>query len=126
LLLDTHVVLWALEADPHLSDDFVRALSAVPRPRLIVSTASLWEIAIKMGKGKLRAPAELPSLLERDGFEIMSVTAEHAWAVRNLPTAFAHKDPFDRLIYAQARVEGLTLATRDAVLLESGLDVIRV
>jgi PIN domain nuclease of toxin-antitoxin system len=125
VLLDTHVVLWALEDHRLLSADMVRVLRSLPRPRFIVSAASIWEISIKAAKGKLRAPADLPDRLLRQGFELLSVTPVHAWAVRDLSGELTNKDPFDRLIYIQARLEGLTLATRDAVLLRSGLDVVR-
>ncbi|MEJ0064317.1 MAG: type II toxin-antitoxin system VapC family toxin [Caulobacteraceae bacterium] len=124
LLLDTHVVLWALEDHRLLSDDMIAVLRSSPRPRFIVSAASLWEIAIKSAKGKLTAPADLPARLERGGFEILDITAGHAWAVRTIPEVLAHKDPFDRLIFTQAKLERLTLATRDAALLKSGVEVV--
>jgi PIN domain nuclease of toxin-antitoxin system len=124
LLLDTQVVLWALEDHRLLSEEMIGVLRSFPRPRFIVSAATLWEIAIKSAKGKLSAPADLPARLERDGFEILDITAGHAWAVRTIPGVLAHKDPFDRLIFTQAKLERLTLATRDAALLKSGLDVV--
>jgi PIN domain nuclease of toxin-antitoxin system len=125
LLLDTHVALWALEDVRLLSDEMVRVLRSSPRPRFIVSAASIWEISIKAAKGKLRAPAELPDRLLRQGFELLPITPEHAWAVRSLSDELTNQDPFDRLIYVQAKLERLTLATRDAVLLRSDLDVVR-
>jgi PIN domain nuclease of toxin-antitoxin system len=125
LLLDTNVVLWALEDYGLLSDEMVRVLRSLPRPRFVVSAASIWEISIKAAKGKLRAPDDLPARLQRQGFELLSITPEHAWAVRDLSRELAIKDPFDRLIYVQAKLERLTLATRDAALLRSGLEVIR-
>lgn len=125
LLLDTHVVLWALEGDSLLSRELIEAMRSRPQSDCVVSAASLWEIAIKVAKGKLRAPHDLPDRIKRDGFEILPIMAEHAWAVRNLSDALAHKDPFDRIIFTQAKLEKLTLATRDAVLLQSGLDIIR-
>jgi PIN domain nuclease of toxin-antitoxin system len=124
LLLDTHVVLWALEDHRLLSADMVAVLRSIPRPRFVVSVASIWEIAIKSAKGKLTAPADLPAILARAGFEILNITAEHAWAVRTAPEVLVHKDPFDRLIFTQAKLERLTLATRDSALLKSGLDVV--
>jgi PIN domain nuclease of toxin-antitoxin system len=124
LLIDTHVALWALEDYRLLSADMVRVLRSLPRPRFVVSAASIWEISIKAAKGQLRAPADLPRRLLGQGFELLPVTPEHAWAVRGLSGELANRDPFDRLIYVQAKLEGLTLATRDAVLLRSGLDVV--
>lgn len=125
LLIDTHVVLWALEDYRLLSADMARVLRLTPRPRFMVSAASIWEISIKAAKGKLRAPADLPERLLRQGFELLSVTPAHAWAARGVSGELANRDPFDRLIYVQAKLEGLTLATRDAVLLRSGLDVVQ-
>jgi PIN domain nuclease of toxin-antitoxin system len=122
LLLDTHVVLWLFD-DPRLvSPALIDTLRR--RPALVVSVASLWEIAIERAKGKLRAPDDLPDRLSRAGFEFLPVTASHAWAVRAPSFGPANKDPFDRLLYAQALIERLTLATRDAELLASGLDVV--
>jgi PIN domain nuclease of toxin-antitoxin system len=124
LLLDTHVLLWVLAGDRSLSTELVRTMRAQPQPRMLVSAASLWEIAIKVAKGKLQAPADLPAVLVRIGFETLAVTPEHAWAIQAVSHRLATADPFDRLIFAQARLEGLTLATRDAKLLRSGLEVI--
>ena len=122
LLLDTHVVLWLLD-DPRLvSPALLDTLRR--RPALVVSVASLWEIAIKRAKGKLRAPDDLPDRLAQAGIELLPVSASHAWAVRAPTFGPAHKDPFDRLLYAQALIERMTFATRDAELLASGLDVI--
>jgi len=124
VLLDTHVVLWALEDHTLLSRDMIELLRVHPRPDFIVSVASLWEVAIKMAKGKLRAPADFPDRLSRDGFELLPVSAKHAWAVGSVPQILAQKDPFDRLIFTQAKLDGLVLATRDAALLRSGLHVV--
>ena len=121
LLLDTHVVLWLLDDPQLVSPAMLHILRR--RPVLVVSVASLWEIAIKRAKGKLRAPDDLPDRLIRAGFELLPVTAAHAWAVRAPTFGPVHKDPFDRLLYAQALIERLTFATRDAELLASGLDV---
>lgn len=80
-----------------------------------VSSASLWEIAIKVGTGKLSMPpdqpAQLPRLIGEAGFQILPILAEHAVAVAALP--HLHRDPFDRLLVAQAGIEGLTIVTVD-------------
>jgi PIN domain nuclease of toxin-antitoxin system len=76
-----------------------------------VSAASLWELAIKQSLGKLRAPDDLFATVDRTGFAMLDVTARHAIAVAHLP--FHHRDPFDRLLVAQAQLEGLTIVTRD-------------
>jgi len=124
LLFDTHVALWSLEDPRSLSDALLDILSASRPPERFVSVASLWEIAIKVAKGKMKAPGNLPTLLVRRGFGILTVTAEHAWAIRGAGRRLRTADPFDRLIYAQAKAEGMVLATRDAKLLASDLDTV--
>jgi PIN domain nuclease of toxin-antitoxin system len=109
LLLDTNVFLWWVTDDATLHatarDEITRAEGVV------VSAASAWEIAIKKGIGKLRAPADLEAELDRHAFLPLAVTFKHAQVAETLP--WHHKDPFDRMLVAQARVEGLTLVTRD-------------
>jgi PIN domain nuclease of toxin-antitoxin system len=110
LLLDTHVLLWALADAPDLTDPERDAITD-PRHPVFVSAVSAWEITIKKALGKLRAPDDLVDQLERRRFTALDVTVEHAVAVGDLPDH--HRDPFDRLLIAQARVERLTLVTRD-------------
>ena len=110
LLVDTHAVLWWLADDPTLSDT-ARAAIGDPGNEPLVSAASLWEIAIKRALGKLSAPDDLPDVIANEGFGELPVVARHAWAVRGLP--LHHRDPFDRLLVAQARVEGLPVVTGD-------------
>ncbi|CAN5865761.1 type II toxin-antitoxin system VapC family toxin [soil metagenome] len=110
LLLDTHVLLWALTEDRRLRPE-VRDQIADGRTRVLVSAASAWEITIKRALGKLRAPGDLSDQLAAARFEGLALTTEHALAVGDLPAL--HGDPFDRLLVAQARVEGLTLVTSD-------------
>ncbi len=123
LLLDTHVLLWHLGApetlDPEFGAEIARATDVA------VSAASLWEIGLKMAKGKLTVPDDLPQIVRTSGIRILQVTAAHAWAVRRPLPALATADPFDRLIHAQAVIEGLTLATRDQALLASGVPALR-
>jgi PIN domain nuclease of toxin-antitoxin system len=110
LLADTHAALWWLADDPALSAP-ARAAIADPTNEILVSAASFWEAAIKRGLGKLRAPDDLPRLLDEEGFDTLPVTAAHAWAVQSLPPH--HRDPFDRLLIAQAQAEGATIVTAD-------------
>lgn len=77
----------------------------------MISAASLWEIAIKSALGKLEAPESLPQRVVENGFELLPITADHAWQVRSLP--HHHRDPFDRLLIAQAQVEHLPIASAD-------------
>ena len=110
LLLDTHVLLWALTDDPRLGTEARDAISD-GQNAVFVSAVSAWEITIKGALGKLRVPDDLPAQLQDARFEGLDVTIEHALAVGNLPEH--HRDPFDRLLIAQARVSTLTLVTHD-------------
>ncbi|MBI1930694.1 type II toxin-antitoxin system VapC family toxin [Candidatus Poribacteria bacterium] len=120
-LLDTHVLLWWLDDPAKLSQPARVAITA-PDNRAIVSIASVWEIAIKKALGKLKAPDDLEAMIKDAGLELMLITYSHAWMVKDLP--FHHKDPFDRLLAAQAKVEGLTLITRDVHLGNYGVPII--
>ena len=115
LLLDTHVLLWAAGAAARLTDD-VRALLEDPGNKLFFSAASLWEIAIKnrLRREEFSVDPRLlrRGLLENDYAEL-PVTGAHAVAVDLLPPI--HKDPFDRILVAQAQIEGITLLTADEV-----------
>jgi PIN domain nuclease of toxin-antitoxin system len=108
-LLDTHAVLWLLAGDARASGA-LREL-AKPRATVLLSAVCLWEVAIKRGLGKLSAPADLPDRLDAYGFEPLPITASHAWGVQTLPPH--HNDPFDRLLVAQAQIEGATVVSRD-------------
>jgi PIN domain nuclease of toxin-antitoxin system len=109
LLLDTHVVLWWLIDDPALSDEIKDRLDH--DPDIFVSAASIWEVAIKQAGGKLGGPDDLPERIRDSGFTMLPISPEHAIAAGRLP--LIHRDPFDRMLVAQANSEGLTLATRD-------------
>lgn len=111
-LVDAHAVIWFLNDDPALSETAAATMES-PFERLLVSAASLWEIAIKAGIGKLEVPEPLVELLEQHGFESLPVTAAHAWEVSRLPPS-DHRDPFDRLLAAQARIEELPVISIDA------------
>jgi PIN domain nuclease of toxin-antitoxin system len=111
LLLDTHALLWWLSDDPSLSE-VARAAIATPDADVAVSAASAWEISIKSGLGKLTAPDDLETQLVRHQFRPLGITVAHALAAGSLPRH--HDDPFDRMLVAQARIEGMTLVTRDA------------
>ena len=110
LLLDTHVVLWWLTDDPTLAAGIKERLDH--EPDVYVSSATIWEVAIKQSIGKLDRPADLPERLRDSGFRHLNITAEHGIVAGRLP--LIHRDPFDRMLIAQAKVEQLTLVTRDA------------
>jgi PIN domain nuclease of toxin-antitoxin system len=109
LLLDTHVVLWWLADDPALADNIKDRLDR--EPDVYVSAATIWEVAIKQAIGKLPEPAGLPERIRDSGFTPLPISAEHAIAAGRLP--MVHRDPFDRMLVAQAQCEDLTLVTRD-------------
>jgi len=111
LLLDTHVVLWWLADDPTLAKDVKVRLDR--EPDVFVSSASVWEVAIKQAIGKLE-PADLPEQLRDSGFTALPITAQHAIDAGRLP--LIHRDPVDRMLVSQARSENLTVVTRDAVI----------
>jgi PIN domain nuclease of toxin-antitoxin system len=111
LLLDTHALLSWLADDPQLSAD-ARTAIADPDSVVAVSAASAWEIAIKSAAGKLRAPAELEQQLRRERFVPLPIRLPHALRACALPPH--HADPFDRMLVAQALIEGVTLITGDA------------
>jgi PIN domain nuclease of toxin-antitoxin system len=110
LLLDTHVLLWWLD-DAALLPSEARRLIADPENTIFVSVASLWEIRIKQSLGKLVMPEAFDQVLQESGFEMLSIDARHANAVVTLP--LHHRDPFDRMLLAQAREENLLLLTSD-------------
>lgn len=109
LLLDTHALLWWL-GDVELGDE-VREVINAPGPAPFVSAATVWEVAIKINLGKLDAPEPLVQAVTEEGFEPLPISFEHAERAGGLP--LHHTDPFDRLLIAQAQVEGLTIVTRD-------------
>jgi len=110
LLLDTHVLLWALAESPELARDLRRKI-ADPMNDVLVSAASVWEITIKKRLGKLDAPDNLLEVLEASDFSPLSINFVHAAAAGSLPAH--HDDPFDRMLIAQAQSEGLILVTAD-------------
>ena len=116
LLLDTHLLLWAAEGSDRLSGD-VRAMLDDPANELLFSAASLWEVAIKRGLGRADFRVD-PRALRRglldNGYAELAITGEHAVGIDTLPPI--HKDPFDRLLVAQAIAEGVALLTGDPVL----------
>ncbi len=109
VLLDSHVALWWL-ADVPLATAAQNAITD-PGVPVLFSMASVWELAIKQGLGQLQVRDDYVDQLAIDGIELLGITVAHTRAVRDLP--LHHLDPFDRMLVAQAQVEGLTLVTRD-------------
>ena len=116
ILLDTHLFLWAVSAPSKLS---AAARKQIDTAEVFVSAASIWEISIKSALGKLDAdPDELLAGVEPAGFSMLPISGEHAAKVAKLPPI--HKDPFDRLLVAQAFVEPMILLTNDDTLRDYG------
>lgn len=123
LLLDTNVMLWLL-ASPERINSRVRDLLHDRVNDLFVSSASIWEVAIKISIGKLEIdPFWLEELINLD-VKFLPIEMHHAWLVGDLP--FHHRDPFDRLLVAQAQIEQATLVTSDAILSRYGVPVLLV
>jgi len=112
LLLDTNVLLWWMEGSPRLTSE-VRDAIADPRNLAYVSAVTAWEIVIKRAIGKLEIPENWSEIVVAESFRRLAVTWEHSLHVASLPDL--HRDPFDRLLIAQAHVEGLVLVTGDDI-----------
>lgn len=110
LLLDTHAVIWFTGEPDTLTPEARNAI--VDADTVVVSAASIWEISTKTALGKLHPPVDdIVAELREWGFEMLPISPQHAWAVGRLPRH--HRDPFDRMLVAQAQLEGLTIVTRD-------------
>jgi PIN domain nuclease of toxin-antitoxin system len=120
LLVDTHALLWFAAGDRRLSRAARRAMEA-DDAGLLVSAASVWEMAIKASLGRLRLPTSVDRYVEAklaEGYRVLPVTGTHAAAVERLP--WHHRDPFDRLRAPHAALERLPVVTRDGVFSKSG------
>jgi PIN domain nuclease of toxin-antitoxin system len=115
-LLDTHVLLWWSSDDPVLTQA-ARRILAKSKNTIVVSAASAWEIATKVRLGKLPSGASLVAdfagYIERERFELLSISAEHALRAGLLPGP--HRDPFDRMLIAQAQAENLPILSNEVV-----------
>ena len=121
LLLDTHALLWWLADDPQLGRK-ARTLVKDVRNTVMVSAASAWEISIKKAIGKLEAPEGLSNLIEDEGFESLPITFFHGERAGALP--LLHRDPFDRMLVAQAQAEGLDVITSDDRIQQYGVQTV--
>jgi PIN domain nuclease of toxin-antitoxin system len=116
-LLDTNVFIWA-ERDPRRLDAGVRALLEDTSNQIFISVASIWEMSIKVGMGRLHFPRDFEQMLSETLFTVLPISMRHAILAGTLPKH--HHDPFDRMLIAQAMVENLTLLTGDRALLDYG------
>jgi PIN domain nuclease of toxin-antitoxin system len=125
VLLDTHIWLWSLADPSRLSKESKRILGS-RRNAIHLSAASAWEMAIKVSIGKLELPEPVetyvPTRMARQGITPLPITHAHALKVSTLPPH--HRDPFDRLLVAQAMVERLSLLTADPIFARYGIDLI--
>lgn len=110
LLLDTHAALWWLADDARIGTQAEQQLNDETN-RVLLSAAVIWEIAIKRSLGKLQAPPDLAAILIGAGVQPVPITLAHAAAVESLP--WHHRDPFDRILIAQAQIEGAALISHD-------------
>lgn len=122
LLIDAHALLWALGPQVELADD-ARGALVDPANEVLVSAASVWEIAIKRALGKLRAPQGIVAAVEALGFSILPITGADAERAGALPAH--HRDPFDRMLVAQAMRLDATIVSRDRAFDRYGTPVLR-
>ena len=122
LLLDTHILLWWLADVPPVTERLLQYISKAEV--VMVSAASVWEMEIKKAKGMLEAPGDIDKAIEFNGFRPLSISVAHSMLAGQLPAL--HKDPFDRMLIAQATLEGLTLVTRDRTLVEYGVPILAI
>jgi PIN domain nuclease of toxin-antitoxin system len=113
ILLDTHVLIWLLTEPERVSKQAIKELEK-PDNIVYVSAASTWEMSIKQSAGKLDIPDDFKKVMQHYRFTELPITIEHTIRVKELP--LLHKDPFDRLLVAQAIEEKLTLVTRDSLI----------
>jgi PIN domain nuclease of toxin-antitoxin system len=121
LLLDTHAALWWLADDDRIGDDVARHLTDDSN-QVLISAVVVWEVAIKRSLGKLEAPEAVGQTLIEAGAQPLPVTIEHAAAVERLP--WIHRDPFDRLLVAQALSEDAAIVSRDEPLSQYGVSIV--
>ncbi len=120
LLLDTHTLLWSLIDDPQLPSEI---RTAIDENTVYISAASIWEIRIKQSLGKLEfVPSNFYEIIKSLPAVLLPITADHAHAVGNLP--LHHRDPFDRILIAQAQLEDLLLVTADKKIQEYGIPIL--
>jgi PIN domain nuclease of toxin-antitoxin system len=113
ILLDSHILLWSISDFSKLTPSEKNGIEN-PLNKIYVSSASLWELHLKASKGKLTLPASIQPALEKLAYTFLAISWEHAEATRTLPAI--HRDPFDRMLAAQAHHENLVFMTRDSLL----------
>jgi PIN domain nuclease of toxin-antitoxin system len=120
-LLDTHILLWWLSDPKKLSTQVIDLISN-PENEIFISAVSAWEIAIKKGLKKLKAPDNLKEVIDSNGFLILPIHFHHALYVEKLPNI--HFDPFDRLLISQSHCEQITFITSDKIISQYKINII--
>ncbi len=123
LLLDTHILIWALENNSQLTGN-VRDIIIDGKNLVFVSSVSAWEISIKKSIGKLQAPDNLMEEIEQHRFSPLDINFKHSQLAGQLP--YIHKDPFDRMLIAQAIIEKLILVTKDSFIPQYDVKVLKL
>jgi PIN domain nuclease of toxin-antitoxin system len=123
LLLDTHILLWWLADDERLPAP-AAVVIADPDTEVVVSAATAWEISIKQAIGRLDAPDDLLDAVATNDFGTLAITVDHAMAAGRLPAH--HADPFDRMLIAQAQIEGFTLVSADTRFSDYEVELLRL
>ena len=121
LLLDAHAILWAVSEPKSLAVDARSAIESAAND-VVVSAGSIWELEIKQALGKIKIENDLLEELERVGFDMLAITAADATSAARLP--LHHRDPFDRMLIAQARRLGAVVVTRDAMFDRYEVDIL--
>ena len=121
LILDTHTLLWWLSDEATLSPA-ARSAIADPENTVYLSAVVIWEIRIKEAIGKLTLPPDFREVLDEQSFVELAISVAHAHALRDLPPI--HRDPFDRLLVAQAVHEGMLIATHDPDIARYGVGIV--
>ena len=121
LLLDTHAALWWLSEDERFAEATADQLTAETN-QVLLSAVIVWEVAIKRSLGKLEAPENLASTLLDAGVQPLPISLDHAEAVEQLP--WHHRDPFDRMLVAQAAIEGAAIVSHDEALRPYGVTLV--
>src|SRR5437016_3474284 len=121
LLIDSHTLVWWFESLPALSLPARNAI-ADPSNEVLVSAVALWELMIKVSTGKLSLPADIETMVIGEGFAVLPISFVHLRGIPALPRV--HRDPFDRMMIAQALAEGIPIATSDRVFASYGAQII--
>ncbi len=121
LLIDSHALVWWFESLPVLSLPARNAITD-PSNEVLVSVAALWELMIKVSTGKLSLPADIETMVVGEGFAVLPITFAHLRVISALPRH--HRDPFDRMMIAQALAEGIPIATSDRAFAAYGVQIV--